>query len=131
MPKQEQPSAPAARSPEIDAFLAPLPEQTRRALEDLRGVIRAAAPEAVEGLGYGVPAFKYRGRPLVSFGAGKNHCAFYVQSPAVMDAHADELRSYDTAKGTVRFTPEKPLPADLVTKLVKARIAETDAAAKP
>jgi uncharacterized protein YdhG (YjbR/CyaY superfamily) len=99
------------------------------ALEDLRRAIATAAPDAVEGIGYGVPAFKYRGRPLVSFGAGKDHCSFYVQSPAVMDAHRDELAEYDTAKGTIRFTVDKPLPAGLVTKLVTARIAETDAAA--
>ena len=118
-----------ARSPEIDAFLAGLSEETREALEDLRRTIAAAAPDAVEGIGYGVPAFKYRGRPLVSFGAGKDHCSFYVQSPAVMDAHREELASYDTAKGTIRFAPDKPLPADVVTKLVRARIAETDTAA--
>jgi uncharacterized protein YdhG (YjbR/CyaY superfamily) len=115
-------------SSEIDSFLADLPPEMREPLEALRRTIAAAAPDAVEGIGYGVPAFKYRGRPLVSFGAGKNHCSFYVQSPAVIDAHRDELAGYDTAKGTIRFAPDEPLPAGLVTKLVKARIAETDAA---
>lgn len=115
-------------SGDIATFLARLPEEQREALEALRQVIAAATPESVEGIAYGVPAFKYRGRPLVSFGAGKDHCSFYVQSPAVMEAHRDELAAYDTAKGTIRFTPDKPLPASLVTKLVKARIAETDAA---
>jgi uncharacterized protein YdhG (YjbR/CyaY superfamily) len=117
-----------ARSPEVDAFLAAQPEDTRTALEALRRTIAAAAPGADEGIGYGVPAFKYRGRPLVSFGAGKRHCAFYVQSPAIMDAHRGELAAYDTSKGTIRFTPDAPLPEALVTKLVRARIAETDAA---
>ena len=121
-------SAHVARSPAVDAFLATLPGAQQVALERLRRTIRAAAPDAVEGIGYGVPAFKYRGRALVSFGATKAHCALYVQSPAVMDAHAEELRSYSTSKGTVRFTPERPIPVDLVTKLVRARIAETDAA---
>ena len=79
----------------------------------------------MEGIGYGVPAFKYRGRPLVSFGAAKSHCAFYVQSPAVMDAHKDDLAGYDTSKGTIRFVPDTPLPDELVTKLVRARMAET------
>lgn len=119
----------AARSAEIDAILARLPDDVRTALAHLRGVIAAAAPEAVEAISYGVPAFKYRGRPLVSFGAGKAHCAFYVQSPAVMEAHAGLLDGYDTAKGTVRFTPESPLPPELVTTLVRARVAESDAAA--
>ena len=122
-------NATPSRSVEIDAFLARLPHEVREALEQLRRTIATAAPDAVEGIGYGVPAFKYRGRPLVSFGAGKNHCSFYVQSPAVMDAHGDELAGYDTTKGTIRFAADKPLPARLVTKLVKARIAEIDGAA--
>ena len=123
-------NATPSRSTEIDAFLAGLPPEPRQALEDLRRTIAAAAPDAIEAFGYGVPAFKYRGRPLVSYGAARNHCAFYVQSPAVMDAHAAELKGYDTSKGTVRFAAAEPLPADLVTKLVRARIAETDAAAR-
>ena len=82
-----KPSSDPARSAEIDKVLASLPEAARTALEALRGTIAAAAPEAVESINYGVPAFKYRGRPLVSFAAAKNHCSFYVQSPAVMEAH--------------------------------------------
>jgi uncharacterized protein YdhG (YjbR/CyaY superfamily) len=122
-------NATPSRSAEIDAFLAGLADEMREPLEALRRTIATAAPEAVEGIAYGVPAFRYRGRPLVSFGAGKHHCAFYVQSPAVMDAHRDELSAYDTAKGTIRFPPGDPLPGALVTKLVMARVAETDAAA--
>jgi uncharacterized protein YdhG (YjbR/CyaY superfamily) len=118
---QAQPTA-------IDAFLESIPNAPRAALEHLRQTIRQAAPDVSESISYGVPAFKYRGRPLVSFGLAKNHCAFYVQSPAVMDAHAAELAGYDTAKGTIRFAPDKPLPDALVRKLVKARMAETDAA---
>ena len=117
-----------ARSPEVAAFLAAQPEETRTALEALRQTIAAAAPGAVEAIGYGVPAFTYRGRPLISYGAGKSHCAFYIQSPAVMDAHRDELAADDTSKGTIRFAPDAPLPEALVAKLVRARIAETDAA---
>jgi uncharacterized protein YdhG (YjbR/CyaY superfamily) len=116
------------RSADIDEFLAGFPDDVRGALENLRRAIATAAPEAVEGIGYGVPAFKYRGRPLVSFGAGKDHCSFYVQSPAVMDAHRDALAGLDTSKGTIRFAPDKPLPTGLVTKLVRARMAETDQA---
>ena len=119
-----------SRSPEIDAFLAALPADVQDALEGLRRTIAAAAPDAVEAIAYGVPAFRYRGRPLVSFGAGKGHCAFYVQSPAVMEAHRAELEGYDTGKGTIRFAPDRPLPAALVTTLVRARVAETDAAAR-
>ena len=118
-------------SVDVDAFLAALPLEMRAALENLRRAIRAAAPDAEESISYGVPAFKYRGRPLVSFGAAKSHCSFYVQSPAVMEAHRDELAPYDTSKGTVRFAPDAPLPDELVAKLVRARMSETDAAAKP
>ena len=118
------------RSPEIDAVLAAQPGDVRDALEQLRATIRAAAPDAVEAIAYGVPAFRYRGRPLVSFGAAKRHGAFYVQSPAVMEAHAELLRGHDTSKGTVRFTPEAPIDANLVRTLVLARIAETDATDK-
>jgi uncharacterized protein YdhG (YjbR/CyaY superfamily) len=119
------------RSAEVDGFLAALPEDVRAALEDLRRMIAAAAPDAVETISYGVPAFKYGERPLVSFGAGKNHCSFYVQSPALMDEHRDELASYETSKGTIRFPPSRPLPQALVNRLVRARIAETDAIGKP
>jgi uncharacterized protein YdhG (YjbR/CyaY superfamily) len=118
-------------SVDVDAFLAALPAEMRAVLENLRRAIRVAAPDADESINYGVPAFKYRGRPLVSFGAAKGHCSFYVQSPAVMEAHRDELASYATSKGTVRFAPDAPLPDALVAKLVRARIAETDATAKP
>lgn len=107
-------------------FLAVLPAPQRQALEHLRGVIIAAAPEAEEYVGYGIPAFRHNGA-LVSFGAAKNHCALYVQSPAVMEALATELEGLDTSKGTVRFTPDKPIPDALVTRLVQARLDENAA----
>lgn len=122
----KRPPDPAPPSPEVDAVLATLPDDVRGALEQLRATIRAAAPEAVEGIGYGVPAFRYRGRPLVSFGAGKSHCSFYVQSPAVIEAFAEALAGHRTSKGTVHFQPEQPIPAELVRGLVRARMAETD-----
>jgi uncharacterized protein YdhG (YjbR/CyaY superfamily) len=111
---------------EIDAYLNALPDDQRKALEDLAGVIRRAVPDATETLSYGVPAWKHK-RPIVSMGAGKEHCSFFVQSPAVMDAHREELKGYDTAKGTVRFKANDPLPDTLVTMLVKARVAENEA----
>jgi uncharacterized protein YdhG (YjbR/CyaY superfamily) len=107
----------------VDEFLAAVPPDKRAALK-LRATIRAAAPTATEGISYGVPMFKLDGRPLVSVGFGADHCSFYVQSPAVMRAQAAELEPYDTGKGSIRFPANKPLPAALVTKLVKARIAE-------
>ena len=126
--RARQSSRPGQTAEDVEALLAAQPTEVRAALERLRRVIAAAAPDAVEGVSYGVPAFKYRGRPLVSYGAGKNHCAFYVQSPAVMDAHRDALVGLDTSKGTIRFSHEAPLPDALVSILVRARMAETDAA---
>jgi uncharacterized protein YdhG (YjbR/CyaY superfamily) len=111
---------------DTDEYLADLPEDARAALETLRGMIKDAAPDAVEAISYGVPAFKHKGRPLVSYGAAKNHCAFYVMSPEVMQAHAAEIKGYEASKGTIRFPPDKPLPATLITLLVKARIAELE-----
>jgi uncharacterized protein YdhG (YjbR/CyaY superfamily) len=122
------------RSAEVDTFLAGLPEDLRATLETVREQIAAAAPDAVETIAYSVPAFRYRGRPLVSFSAGRNGtgpCAFYVQSPAVIDEHRVLLEPYRTGKGTVHFTPDVPLPADLITRLVRARMAETDRKGKP
>lgn len=111
----------------IDEYLAPLPADQRAALQKLRKVIRAAAPRAEEYIGYGLAAFRLDGRPLVAFGAGANHCALYPMSSSTVADHKKELAAYETSKGTIRFLPSKPLPAALVRKLVKARIAENRA----
>jgi len=108
----------------IDEYLAALGEDKRAALESLRQIIRATAPKAEECLSYQLPAFCLDGRMLVAFGATANHCAFYPMSPFTVAAHKDDLKDYDTSKGTIRFPPDHPLPAALVRKLVKARIAE-------
>ena len=113
---------------DVDGYLASIPEDARAALGKLRETIRDAAPEATEVISYQVPTFKYRGRPLVSFGAAKGHCSFYVMSSDVVEAHAADLEGYVLGKGSIQFSSAKPLPAALVKKLVKARIAETEAA---
>ena len=89
----------------------------------VRKDIKAAAPNASESIGYQMPMYKQDG-PLVAFGGWKEHCSFYIMSTAVHDAHKADLKAYDTSKGTVRFPTDKPLPASLVRKLVKARLAE-------
>jgi uncharacterized protein YdhG (YjbR/CyaY superfamily) len=116
----------AAKPRTIDEYLAALREDQRAALEKLRKAIRAAAPQAEEGISYGLAAFRLHGKPLVAFGATANHCAFYPMSAATVAAHKEELAAYDTSKGTIRFPADRPLPAALVRKLVKARIAEND-----
>ena len=122
-------NANANATAQIDAYLATLPDDMRNALEALRRTIQAAAPDAVEAISYGAPAFRHRGRPLVSYRAAKAHCSFYPMNPAVIDAHRAELEAFETAKGTIRFTPDAPLPDALVTSIVKARVAEIDASA--
>ena len=114
----------------VEEFLAAIAPDKRAALEDLREAIRAAAPDATELINYGVPMFRLNGRNLVSYAAGKDHCSFYVQSPAVMEAHAADLAGFKTSKGTVNFTPDKPIPSALVVKLVTARIAENEKPAR-
>jgi uncharacterized protein YdhG (YjbR/CyaY superfamily) len=110
----------------VEEYLAALPDDARVTLEKLRERIRAAAPMATEGFSYAIPAFKHHG-PLVSYAAFKDHCSFFPMSPKVIEAHAADLKGYDIAKGTIRFPIGKPLPATLVKKLVKARIAENEA----
>jgi len=116
-----------ARPTTFDEYLAALSEDKRAALQKLRKTIRAAAPKAEEYIGYGLAAFRLDGMPLVALGATKNHCAFYLMSGSTVAAHEGELEGYDTSKGTIRFAADKPLPAALVTRLVKARIAENKA----
>jgi uncharacterized protein YdhG (YjbR/CyaY superfamily) len=108
------------RAKTFDGFLAALDPQKRAALEKLRKVIRAVAPEAEECISYGIPAFRMRGKFLVGLGAGADHCSFYPGS--ALDNFRADLKGYDTGKGTIRFQPEKPLPTALVRRLVKARI---------
>jgi len=113
-------------SAEVDKYLSRLSDDKRAALERLRRIIRAAAPNAEECISYQIPAFRLHGL-LVAFGAAKNHCSFFPASTAVMAAHRKDLKGYDTSKGTIRFQPDKPLPAALVRKLVKARMAQNAA----
>jgi uncharacterized protein YdhG (YjbR/CyaY superfamily) len=109
---------------DVDAYLASIPADKRAALQKLRTAIRAAAPRAVEGFSYGLPAFRLGGRPLVCYAAAANHCSFYPMSPAVIRAHAAELEKHAISKGTIRFSADRPLSTALVRKIVKARIEE-------
>lgn len=105
----------------IDDYLAKLPPDQRRALETLRGQIRDLAPEAEEAISYGLPTFKLKGN-LVHFGAAAKHCAFYPG--ALISQFADRLEGFETAKGTIRFQPETPLPPDLIADIVRHRIVQ-------
>ena len=111
----------------VDGYLAALPDEQRTALENVRATIKAAAPESAEAISYGIPGYKFKGRPLIHFGAAKNHCAIY--GAAVAESDKEDLEGYDMSKGTIRFSPDKPLPVELVERLVKARMAEIEAGA--
>jgi uncharacterized protein YdhG (YjbR/CyaY superfamily) len=110
----------------IDEYLAGVPEPARSTLESVRAAIRSAVPaEATEAITYRIPTFKYKGG-LVAFAAFSKHCSLFPMSLAVMEMFKSELKKFHTFKGTIHFPLDKPLPAALVKKIVKARIAEKE-----
>lgn len=111
----------------VDEYLAAVPAEHRPVLDKLRQLIASIAPEAVESISYGIPTFKLNGRPLVYFGTAKKHFALYGISGMVRGMYKDELAGYEMSKGTIRFPYNKPFPAALITKLVKAQLAEKKA----
>ena len=112
----------------IDEYLARVSDAQRAALEQLRQTIRGVVPTAEECISYQIPAFRYEGRVLVYFAAAAHHCAFYPGG--MVNDFKDELEAFETSKGTIRFQPGRPLPATLVRKIVKARVAQNAAKAK-
>ena len=114
------------KSKTIDEYLANVKPGHRSALQKLRHTIQTAAPTAEECISYGIPAFRVNRRLLVFFGAWVNHCALYPGSATTLKNFRNELRNFQTSKGTIRFSPDKPLPAALVKKLIKTRIEENN-----
>ena len=102
---------------DVDAYIDAQSAAAQPRLKELRAAIRSAIPDASEVIAYGIPTYRFRDR-IVSFGAARRHCALYG---AAMAPFADELRGYDTSKGTVRFPLTKPIPRELVQKLVLAK----------
>jgi uncharacterized protein YdhG (YjbR/CyaY superfamily) len=114
----------AGKAKTVDDYLATVLDADKRAaLQKLRQTIKSAAPKAEECISYQIPAFRLNGM-LVGYGATRNHCAFYLMSASTVETYKNDLKEYDTSKGTIRFQPDSPLPAALVRKLVKARIVE-------
>jgi len=126
--KKAEPAAKSGTVKTVDEYMAALPDGARATLEKIRKAIRAAAPRATEGISYQMPMYKQNGM-LIGFAAFKNHCSIFP-GPGAIDRHKNELKGYETSKGTVRFPIGRPLPATLVKTLVKGRIAENEAKAK-
>ena len=119
------PAKQTSRPEAVDAYLQGLPDDQREALEQIRSAVRAAAPEATELISYRIPTFKNEGRPLVAYAAFKGHLSFFPMSSAVIETLRDDLDGFELhGKTTIRFSPDRPLPAKLVRRVVKARIAE-------
>jgi uncharacterized protein YdhG (YjbR/CyaY superfamily) len=109
----------------VDEYLERVPEPARTTLKKIRTVIRSVAPpEATEGISYGMPTFKYKGM-LASFAAFSDHCSLFPGAGPTIEFR-NELKNFQTSKGTIRFAPNKPLPATLLKRLMKARIAENE-----
>ena len=106
----------------IDAYIANFPKNIQEILSELRATIRDAAPEAEEAISYQMPTFRFKGN-LVHFAAHKNHIGFYP-TPSGIEKFKKELSVYEGAKGSVKFPIDQPLPFDLISKIVKFRVAE-------
>jgi uncharacterized protein YdhG (YjbR/CyaY superfamily) len=108
----------------MDDYLDGLTPAEKAAFERVRAVVAGAAPESDEGRSYGMPAFIYAGRPLLGFQAAKRHLSIFPFSPAAVEAVRDRLDGFDLAKGTIRFTPDRPVPEDVLLDVVRARMRE-------
>lgn len=116
---------------EIDDYLAALPSAQRRALRQLRTQLHALIPGADEAIKTRVPALRYRGKTVVGFGAAAQHVALYVMFGDALRTLKSELERFDATSRVVRFAPDAPLPAALLRKIVRFRLAEIDAAEAP
>ena len=115
----------AARSTanSIDEYIREFPPETRETLEELRALIKAAAPDATETISYAIPTFDLNGRHLVHFAAFKRHIGFYP-IPSAIEAFREELEPYKSGKGSAQFSLGKPLPVDLIRRIIEFRVAE-------
>jgi uncharacterized protein YdhG (YjbR/CyaY superfamily) len=115
---------PAAKT--VEEYLAAVPEPGRSTLKKVRAVIRSVVPaETTEVISYGIPTFKYK-RGLVAIAAFSNHCSFFPLGASALDAFKQELEEFRVSKGTLHFPLDKPLPAALLKKIVKTRIAQNE-----
>ena len=116
-------------SKDVNIYLAGVPEPARTTLNKIRASIRAAVPpQATESISYGIPTFKYKGM-LVSYAAFSKHCSLFP-TPSVIEAFKTDLKDFSTSKGTIHFPLDRPMPAALIKKLVKARVLDNETRAK-
>lgn len=108
----------------MDDYLDGLPQDQNEALARVRAVVERVAPDAEEGVSYGMPAYLYAGRPLLGFRVAKKHLSVFPFSPAAVEAVQDRLEGFDLSKGTIRFSPDRPVPEDVLADLVRARQEE-------
>lgn len=113
--------APAKQSETIDSYIGSFAPRVRTILEQVRQIIRSAAPEATETIGYGIPTFRQGGASLSHFAGWKRHISLYP-IPSDTEAFGQELAPYEAAKGTLRFPLDKPVPFDLISKIVEAHL---------
>lgn len=111
---------------ELSDYLAALPEPERTVVEAVYARARALVPEAEDGVGYGMPALRYQGKPLLSVMAAKTHLGLYPFSPAAIDGVRDELAGFSLAKGTIRFSADRPVPDEVLARIILARRAEIE-----
>ncbi|MFZ0951839.1 MAG: DUF1801 domain-containing protein [Candidatus Sulfotelmatobacter sp.] len=112
------------RAKSVEEYLARVPEPARSTLKKMRAVIRSVVPAGTtEVISYGIPTFRHK-RALVAIAAFKNHCSLFPMGASVLDAFEEELKDFRVSKGTLHFPVDKPMPAPLVKKIVKARIAD-------
>ena len=114
---------PLVKPSTTDEYISAFPAEIQKILEQVRKTIQQAAPEADETISYGMPAYKLNGKPLVYFAAFKNHIGFYA-TPTGHEAFAEELSNYKQGKGSVQFPLDKPMPFELITRIVKFRKQE-------
>ncbi len=110
----------------VEEYLSRIPKPARSTLNRVRAAIRSVVPpETTEAIGYGIPMFRYKGG-LVAYAAFLNHCSFFPMNASFITVFKKDLKGYETSKGTIRFPVDKPLPATLIKKLVRARLADKD-----
>ena len=117
---------PDAATKEINAILKASPEEHRSALQQIRETIRESVPDAVEGISYSIPAFRYKGKPLAGYASLKAHCSFFPMSGSIVGSMKKELKNFKTSQGAVQFHPDHPIPIPILKKMILARKEEFD-----